>query len=461
MYAKNVNINPCNMCMPMGGVLAFTGIAGAMTIIHGSQGCSTYIRRHIAEHYNEPLDVASSSLNEKGTVYGGESNLKQGLANLIRIYKPKVIGVLTTCLAETIGEDIERIVQSYQEEHPLNRTLILPVHTPGYGGSHSEGFFHTLRKITEQLAGTPGSGSGPEIGVVVPNISPADIRELKRILDAFKLRYVLLPDYSGTMDGGYHKNYKKISQGGTSPAEIASLSKAGAILEFSTTAADAISPGVWLNERFGIPLFRIPLPIGLENTDRLMGVLAEIRGRQIPKVLQEERARFLDGMIDSHKHNAQGKAVIFQEPELLVGTVSLLRENGVEIALAATGSEKSLAGETLRKWEIPFMEGADFEKIVKAVQGQEVNLAIGNSDGRYLTEKHGIPLVRAGFPIHDRMGGGRLRSLGYPGSMEMLDRVTNTLLEYRLGGYRSRMREELLVTGQNEAETGGGGNEQY
>ena len=53
-----------------------------MVIIHGSQGCSTYMRRHIAEHFNEPIDVASSSMNEKETVSGGESNLKKGLDNI-------------------------------------------------------------------------------------------------------------------------------------------------------------------------------------------------------------------------------------------------------------------------------------------------------------------------------------------------------------------------------------------
>ena len=31
-------INPCNMCMPMGSVLAFRGIEGCMPLFHGSQG---------------------------------------------------------------------------------------------------------------------------------------------------------------------------------------------------------------------------------------------------------------------------------------------------------------------------------------------------------------------------------------------------------------------------------------
>ena len=109
----NLNVNPCKMCMPMGTANAFYGIQKCMNILHGSQGCSTYIRRHMATHYNEPVDIASSSLTEEGTVYGGEKNLIIGLENLIKLYQPEVIGVSTTCLAETIGEDIEFIIKNF------------------------------------------------------------------------------------------------------------------------------------------------------------------------------------------------------------------------------------------------------------------------------------------------------------------------------------------------------------
>ena len=64
----SLNVNPCKMCMPMGAVSAFAGTKNCMSILHGSQGCATYIRRHMATHYNEPIDIASSSLTEHGTV---------------------------------------------------------------------------------------------------------------------------------------------------------------------------------------------------------------------------------------------------------------------------------------------------------------------------------------------------------------------------------------------------------
>ena len=140
MNLVNLNVNPCKMCMPMGSVSAFYGIKGCMTLLHGSQGCSTYIRRHMATHYNEPVDIASSSLTEQGTVFGGEKNLVKGLENLISLYQPEVIGVATTCLAETIGEDIPRMIRDFLISHPEHDVKIIPVSSCGYSGTQYEVF---------------------------------------------------------------------------------------------------------------------------------------------------------------------------------------------------------------------------------------------------------------------------------------------------------------------------------
>ena len=147
----NLTVNPCKMCMPMGAVTALYGIKGCMTILHGSQGCSTYIRRHMATHYNEPIDIASSSLTEEGTVYGGEKNLIKGLENLIKLYNPEVIGIATTCLAETIGEDIKGICKTFYETHPNSNVKLIPVPSPGYGGTQYGGYFKALISIVESV----------------------------------------------------------------------------------------------------------------------------------------------------------------------------------------------------------------------------------------------------------------------------------------------------------------------
>ena len=40
-----------------------------------------------------------------------------------------------------------------------------------------------------------------------------------------------------------------------------------------------------------------------------------------------------------------------------------------------------------------------------------------------------MPLIRVGFPVHDRFGGQRILHLGYRGAQRLFDLVVNILLE--------------------------------
>ncbi|WP_434577423.1 nitrogenase component 1 [Thermoanaerobacterium thermosaccharolyticum] len=440
---KSVNENPCNMCMPLGGIIAFRGIEKSMVLLHGSQGCATYMRRHIAEHYHEPIDVASSSLNEKGTVYGGEKNLIKALDNVIKVYNPNCIGILTTCLAETIGEDIDRI----KSEYKISRNISIPIitaPTPGYGGTHSEGFVKTSYRIVEELS--TDKERHDRINVIVPNISTADLREIKRLLELMKIPYILFPDYSDTLDSPLNFPYKKIPDGGTKISDIMSMGGSIATIEIGINYEE--TPGKYLQDRFNVPLYKVPIPIGLRNTDAFLKLLKEITGNPIPKSIEMERGRLLDGMIDSHKYNFEGRCTIFGDPEMVYSVFTTCMENGIHPLLIATGSKAQrlkelIAGENNPlDDDITIVDETDFSRILKLSEEKEVNIAIGPSDGKYLTEKGGIPLVRIGFPILDRVGGQRILSVGYIGTLNFLDRITNTLLENKYKTYRKDMYEK-------------------
>lgn len=429
--------------MPLGGIIAFRGIEKSMVLLHGSQGCATYMRRHIAEHYHEPIDVASSSLNEKGTVYGGEKNLIKALDNVIKVYNPNCIGILTTCLAETIGEDIDRIKSEYKASRNI-RIPIITSPTPGYGGTHSEGFVKTSYRIVEELS--TDKEKHDRINVIVPNISTADLREIKRLLELMKIPYILFPDYSDTLDSPFNFPYKKIPDGGTKISDIISMGGSIATIEIGINYEE--TPGKYLQDRFNVPLYKVPIPIGLRNTDAFLKLLNEITGNPIPKSIEMERGRLLDGMIDSHKYNFEGRCTIFGDPEMVYSVFTTCMENGIHPLLIATGSRAQRLKELIASEDnslnddITIIDETDFSHMLKLSEEKEVNIAIGPSDGKYLTEKGGIPLVRMGFPILDRVGGQRILSVGYTGTLNFLDMVTNTLLENKYKTYRKDMYEK-------------------
>jgi nitrogenase molybdenum-iron protein alpha/beta subunit/MoaA/NifB/PqqE/SkfB family radical SAM enzyme len=446
----NLSVNPCKMCMPMGSVSAFYGINKCMTILHGSQGCSTYIRRHMATHYNEPVDIASSSLTEEGTVFGGENNLIKGLENMIELYNPEVIGIATTCLAETIGEDIPRIISSFYESHPDSEVKIIPVSSAGYSGTQYEGFFKALRAIVENVEMEPEKNN--KVNIITGLISPSDTRYLKNLLDSMKLDYILLPDISENLDGQHKDVYNRLPEGGTSLEEISLMGGAKLSIELSTFAKEENSPAQYLYDTYGVPFVRCNLPVGLRDTDALVAQLKKAGGI-LPEELKKERGRYLDAMIDSHKYNAEGRAVIFGEPDFVYSIARLCTENGIMPVLVSTGAKCSTLKEMLQADiqkvadfiyinEFKIIDNCDFDTIEKYALELGANMMIGSSDGRRIEEKYKLPLVRCAFPIHDHIGGQRVRTLGYEGSLSLLDKLTNTLISKKENSFRNELYEK-------------------
>jgi nitrogenase molybdenum-iron protein NifN len=227
---------------------------------------------------------------------------------------------------------------------------------------------------------------------------------------------------------------------------------ARATIQFGLTCPDELSPGKYLEQEFGVPLINLPLPIGLENTDRFIHALRQIGGRPLNEVLACERGWLMDGMADAHKYNARGRPVIYGEPELVYALTSLCLENGAVPAVVATGSGNSqlavrlklLLAEAGADNAPAILEEADFAAIEEAAARADANIAAGHSGGRFLTERQGMPIVRVGYPIHDRIGGQRIMTVGYAGTLAFLDRFTNTLLEMKYSTYREAKKEELL-----------------
>jgi nitrogenase molybdenum-iron protein NifN len=432
MSKSYATVNPCSMCMPMGMVLAFRGIEGGMPFFHGSQGCSTYMRLYLAHHFREPIDIASSALSEKGAVYGGSANLKQGLKNVIQGYSPRVIGVATTCLAETIGDDVSSIIREFQQEEPLASDLpIISVSTPSYAGSHEQGYSEALKSIVQALASDaqPNGRLNMIIGSV---ISPADVRYIKDMLDRWGCECVLMPDISETFDAPLTSDFPKIALGGTHLSEIKEMAGSKGTI---TIGGSILKPeaGQWLEDQFKIPHTALPLPIGLENADLLASKLEESTGLNMPERYETERGRLLDAMVDVHKLLANVRAAVYGDSEMVLGVSRLLSEVGVDPCLMATGlNSPAFAKEAGRICPgARALYGVDFSDIQREMAGLGVELMIGPSTGRQISKAEKIPLIRVGLPNHDRFGASRQLVVGYEGAMRILDVVANTLIESR------------------------------
>lgn len=405
-----------------------------MPFIHGSQGCSTYIRRYLIGHFREPMDIACSNFSEQSAVFGGKDNLKVGLENVTRQYQPALIGVATTCLSETIGDDCRLFLHQIAQEWGVGTMpKVVPVSTPSYQGSHAEGFHRAVKALVESLAEEGEEGS--HVNLFSNMISPEDIRTLQQILFDFDLEGAVIPDYSDTLDGPSWEQYEALPRGGTPIAALCRCGSAQASIEFSSTIPDDASAGVWLGQQFEVPNHRLRLPIGIKACDDFFRVLVACSGRDIPSTYVKERGRLVDAYVDGHKYIFEKRAVVYGEEDLVVALAAFLHEIGIIPVVCASGGGgdgrlRKALNQILPEYmeRIQVLEDADFATIDEAAKDAEPDILIGNSNGAKIARPLGIPLVRVGLPIHDRLGAGRVRHIGYGGTQQLFDRIVNAFI---------------------------------
>ncbi len=330
--------------------------------------------------------------------------------------------------------------------------MFITAPTPGYGGSHGDGYWYTLRCVVEQLSLPPDSTNRPdEVNIIVPiTFSPADVREMKRTLNSMGISYTILPDISETMDRPYENAYTKMPSGGTSMAAIHNMGGAKATIEFGSPGDERKFPGMFLEEKFGVPYYRIASPIGLKQTDEFFALLKSITGKSMAAETSAERGRLMDAMIDGYKHAFAGRCTLFGDADLTYALAGFTTEIGMYPKVIASDSrnkrwKEAVSAITTDIGEpVAIFSDTDFGTVRRESETAGSNVAIGHSDGKYLEEHSGIPLVRLGFPIHDRIGGQRICSTLYAGTNRLLDTCVNTLLERKYSTYRKRMYDQYF-----------------
>src|SRR6056297_1732468 len=219
---KALTVNPAKTCQPVGAMYAALGIHGCLPHSHGSQGCCSYHRSTLTRHYKEPIPAATSSFTEGASVFGGQANLVQAINNIFTVYEPEVIAVHTTCLSETIGDDLKQIVTKADKEGkiPEGKSVIY-ASTPSYVGSHVTGFSNMVKGMVSCLSEATGKKNG-KVNIIPGWVEPSDMEEIKRLADLIGVGHILFPDTSGVLNGPLTGEYTMFPEGGTSVADLKS-----------------------------------------------------------------------------------------------------------------------------------------------------------------------------------------------------------------------------------------------
>ena len=429
-----LTVNPAKACQPLGAVYVANGFAKTLSFVHGSQGCVAYYRSHFSRHFKEPTSCVSSSMTEDAAVFGGLNNMIDGLANTYNLYKPDMIAVSTTCMAEVIGDDLNAFIKTSKEKGSIPAEFDVPfAHTPAFVGSHITGYDNALLGVLQHFWDGK-AGTAPALDRV-PNESinfiggfdgfvVGNMREVKRIFDLFGADYTMLCDPSEVWDTPTDGEFR-LYEGGTTKETVIRALNAKATIVFQEYSCEKTIK--YLREK-GQEVVVLNCPTGVAGTDRFILEIARLTGKPVPAQLEKERGRLVDAMADSQAHLHGKRYALYGDPDQLLGLTEFLLELGAEPAhVLSTNGTEAWATKVQALFDAsPFGAGCkaypkrDLWHMRSLMNVEPVDFLIGNTYGKDLERDTGTPLIRLVFPIFDRHHYHRFPTWGYEGAMRQL-----------------------------------------
>ncbi len=429
---KALMINPAKTCQPIGAMYAALGIKGCLPHSHGSQGCCAYHRSTLTRHYKEPISAATSSFTEGASVFGGQANLVQAIDNIFTVYEPDVIAVHTTCLSETIGDDLPQIFDKAKKDGkvPEGKT-VLGANTPSYVGSHVTGFANMVKSMA--ALAEPSTKKNGKINIIPGWVEPCDMEEIKRIAALAGVKINLFPDTSGVLNGPLTGEYKTFPDGGTSIEDIKnSGSSIGTLALGEWCSADAAR---LLDTKCKVPCSILDMPFGLQATDRFIDALRTIAGTSVPDEIAVERGTLVDMISDMHQYLYGKKVALVGDPDQLIAMTEFLVAIDMCPVHIITGTPGNKFEARIKELtagmgqEVNVKAKGDMFLLHQWIKNEPVDLIMGNTYCKYIARDEDIPFVRWGFPILDRQGHQHFPTVGYRGGLRLLEKILGVLLD--------------------------------
>lgn len=434
---KALTINPAKTCQPVGAMYAALGVHGCLPHSHGSQGCCSYHRTALTRHYKEPVMASTSSFTEGSSVFGGQANLLQSIKNIFSIYEPDIIAVHSTCLSETIGDDLKQITEkAVADGNVPEGKYIVQAPTPSYVGSHVTGYANMVKGFVEKFAFSTDEKKR-QINLISGWVEPSDMREIKRMMGLMDIPYVLLPDTSDVLDTPMTGSFQMYPNGGTTIPEMASMGDSMATV--GTGAFCSTDAAVALENKCKVPFEITDVPIGVKATDRFVQALAKAAKVSIPEALTAERGRLVDALADMQQYFYNKKVAVFGDPDTITPLIEFLCDIGMKPTAVISGTPgkafnknmEALLGEKVPGAKWANGPQADMYKLHSWIKEEPVDLIIGNTYGKYIARDEKVPFLRYGFPIIDRIGHSYFPNVGYMGTLSLAKSILDLLMDYQ------------------------------
>ena len=421
---KSCAVNPLKMSQPIGSALAYMGINNCMPLFHGSQGCTSFGLVLFVRHFKEAIPLQTTAMSEVATVLGGLDNVEQAVLTIAAKQKPSIIGISSTGVTETKGDDVDGYIKLIREKHPeLDHIALVYVSTPDFKDAFQDGWAKTVTKMIEQLVKPVPVNAVRNMKKinVLPgaHLTPGDLDELRDIFDSFGLETVFMPDLSGSLDGHVPQDFTPTTIGGITLEEIASLGFSGHTIAVGEQMRDA---ALALEKLTNVPFTLFDRLTGLETNDQLISLCAKLSGKPVPNKIRRQRSQLVDAMLDGHFYFGGKKVAIGAEPDLLWALSNLFTELGSVVSAAVTTTASPLLAQMPTE-EVLIGDLEDLE-----IKAANCDMLMTHSHGRQAAARLKIPFYRIGIPMFDRLGAAHQTIIGYRGTRDLIFEIANMFI---------------------------------
>jgi nitrogenase molybdenum-iron protein NifN len=416
---KPLQVNPLKLSQPMGATLAFLGVDCCMPLLHGGQGCASFTKVFMTRHFCEPIALQTTAVTDVTAVLdGGDYSIAESVKNIYKKGNPSLIGLYTTGLPETKGDDIRGVASRI--DCPL-----VHVNTADYEGGFESGWGKTCKALIEQLVEPKENITANKV-VLLPHVSlqPIEVEKVKDFIAAFGFEVFALPDISTSLDGHLGEKQAALSCGGITLDEIISLGDAALVI--SIGASMEPSAAALQKKNTAMRHHHVAHLGGLQASDALTSILLAESGLKTPptKVVRW-RQRLQDALLDSHFAIGQTRFLVTAEPDQLASICDSLYEAGGQVTVAVS-PVKSSQLDNLQAQRIIVGDLEDAEKYA-----DEYDVVIGSFHVEALAHRHHKPAIIRGFPNWEQVGNQLKNDTLYEGGAYFLFEVANVVIEHQ------------------------------
>ncbi|HWQ75969.1 MAG TPA: nitrogenase component 1, partial [Syntrophomonas sp.] len=127
-----------SICLLLPGISILNTLPDNVNLVHGAVGCGACSHSQNANtrsggnmRTGSVRDAIwlSTALNEIDVISGAENKLYNAILEADRLYRPKTITVVVSCVPSIIGDDVDGVVDRAQKEVAAR---IIPVHCEGF-----------------------------------------------------------------------------------------------------------------------------------------------------------------------------------------------------------------------------------------------------------------------------------------------------------------------------------------